>query len=159
MKTAFDEIMEYISGIEIIDTHEHLPHKEEARPHDTDVLKEYLSHYFSRDLISAGLSIEDYRKVVDITLPLMKRWELVEHYWENARNTGYGRALDISVWALYGIDRICRETIEELNEKFKASLKGGHYEKVLKEKSRIKVSLLDSNLHCDKKYLKIAILK
>jgi len=150
MSNAKNELLDYINALEIIDTHEHLPRSDEARDRDTDVLKEYLLHYFNRDLISAGLSAGNYDKVIDSSLPLMDRWKLVEPYWSIAKHTGYGRALTISASALYGINDICRSTIEELNEAFQDSLKPGHFKKVLKDKSRIKVSLLDSDLECDR---------
>jgi hypothetical protein len=148
MDHIYNEILNYVNTLEIIDTHEHLPGREEARDKQTDVLKEYLTHYFNRDLISAGLGAA-HEKVIDPKLPLMERWELVEPYWEAARYTGYGRALDISVQALYGIERISRETLLLLNEAFQRSLQPGHYQKVLKEKSKIVYSLLDQNLYCD----------
>ncbi len=74
----FEKIFDYVQGLEIIDTHEHLPCCEDAREKEVDVLKEYLSHYFSQDLVSAGLRANDYRKIVDHRLPLIKRWKLVE---------------------------------------------------------------------------------
>jgi hypothetical protein len=168
MKTEniFNELYEHVQGLEIIDTHEHLPAFENLREKDTDVLKEYLRHYFNSDLISAGLGQNDYEKVIDHKLPLMERWDIVEPFWNAARNTGYGRSLDISVKAIYGIDRICRESIEELNRKFLDSHKTGHFKKVLKDKSKIKVSLLHdipmenekiiftSNLECDKNFFR-----
>ena len=158
---VYDGLFEYVKGLEIIDTHEHLPAFEELRERDTDILKEYLTQYFNSDLISAGLSIADYEGVINNELPLMERWKLVEPYWEAARNTGYGRVLDISAKALYGIEKISGDSIEELNGKFLKSLEPGHFEKVLKEKSKIKISLLHdipiineriqftSNLECD----------
>ena len=154
MDSYFDEIFEYTNSLEIIDTHEHLPTSEESRDRDTDILKEYLHHYFKSDLISAGLNLDTFKRVVDCRIPLMERWKLVEPYWEAARNTGYARALDITAKGLYGIDRICSATLEELNGKFIKSLEGGQFEKVLKEKSKIKVSLLVSDHGCDKKYFR-----
>ncbi len=149
MNKAFEGIFEFMNGLEIIDTHEHLPYSEAAREKDTDFLKEYLTHYFSRDLLSAGLKPSDFQKVTDHRLPLGKRWELVEPFWESCRNTGYGRSLDISVKALYGIEKICRQTVEPLEAAFQKSLKPGHFRRVLKEKSRIRVSLLDNLLYWD----------
>jgi hypothetical protein len=166
MKETYDEIYEYIADLEIIDTHEHLPAFEHLREQETDVLKEYLAHYLVCDLISAGLSSEDYEKVMNNKLPLDQRWKLVEPYWDYSRNTGYARALDISSKALYGVERISGDTIEELNQKFLQSLQPGHYKLVLKEKSKIRVSLLhdiprvnerivcDSNMECDQTFFK-----
>ena len=144
MDKIFEEIFDYVQDLEIIDTHEHLPTFENKREKDTDVLKEYLTHYFNRDLISAGLKYDDYQKVINNKVSIKKRWDLVEPYWEAARNTGYGRVLDISAKALYGVEKINRATIECLNEAFMDSLKPGHFKKVLCEKSKIKVSLLDN---------------
>ncbi len=154
MGDVFQEIFEYVEGLTIIDSHEHLPHREEAREKDTDVLKEYLAHYYNRDLISAGLKLEDFQKVIDHEIPIMERWDIVEPFWNNCRYTGYGRALDISVKALYNIHRISRDTIEELDAAFQKSLKPGHFKRVLKDMSKIEVSLLDANLDCDPYFFK-----
>lgn len=154
MASAFEKVFEYVQSLEIIDTHEHLPGSEDARERETDVLKEYLQQYFSCDLISAGLSPSDYLRVCDHSIDLMERWELVEEHYENARNTGYGRALDIAAKGLYGIDRICRDTIEELNSAFQESLKPGHFKKVLRDKSNIRIGLLNSDLDCDREFFR-----
>ncbi|MCK5578398.1 MAG: amidohydrolase, partial [Planctomycetes bacterium] len=88
MSKSFEKIFDYVKKLEIIDTHEHLPPTEKVREKDTDVLKEYLGHYFNRDLISAGLSKSDHDKVIDNKQPLMKRWKIVEPYWKASRHTG-----------------------------------------------------------------------
>lgn len=150
----WDEIYAYVQDLEIIDSHEHLPYREDAREKHTDVLEEYLIHYFDRDLVSAGLTPADMLRVKDHNLPLMARWRLVEPYWLNARHTGYGRALQISAKELYGIEQISGDTIMALDEKFQRSLQPGHFQKVLKEKCRIKASLLDCNLDCDQTFFK-----
>lgn len=152
MGKTFDEIWDYVKNLEIIDTHEHLPGSEAARARDTDFLREYLSHYFNCDLVSAGLTRSDLAKATDHHLPLMERWNLVEPFWEAARNTGYGRVLDVAVRDLYGAERICRSTLEKIEYGFQESLKPGHYQKVLKEMSKIRVSLLDSDLRCDRTF-------
>ena len=168
MREAFEDIFEFVSGLEIIDTHEHLPAFERLREKETDVLKEYLAHYLSCDLISAGLSRGDYTKALNHRLPIVERWKLVEPYWNASRNTGYARALDLSVKELYGIERIDGSTVVELNERFLESLKPGHFRKVLKEKSKIKVSILHdlpkvnerivftSDLKCDREFFRNA---
>jgi hypothetical protein len=149
MHNAFNEIFEYVKGLTIVDSHEHLPHREDAREKDNDVIMEYLAHYFNRDLISAGLSTEDFQRIMDPDMPIMEKWDIVEPFWNYSRYTGYGRALDISAKALYNIDMISRETIEELNDSFKKSLEPGHFKRVLKDMSKIEISLLDANLECD----------
>ena len=148
----YDKLLEFIDTLQIIDTHEHLPMEAERDP-KADLLSEWLIHYFSCDLVSAGLSEEALAKVRDPSQDLMKRWALVEPYWDAARSTGYGRALDLAAKGIYGIDGVNRRTVGPLNEAFKAARdKGGHYRTVLKEKSRIALSLVDSNLGCDREF-------
>lgn len=154
MKDVYDRLFDGIKSLQVIDTHEHLPYREAAREKHTDILREYTSHYFCRDLISAGMKYQELDMLRDISQPLMKRWELVSHHWENARNTGYGRALDITVKELYGVDGINKKTIEYLDDTFKKTLNGGQFKKVLKEKSNIIVSLLDENIDCDREYFR-----
>ena len=106
MSATYETLREHVFSLDVIDTHEHLPPFEKDRPRDTDVLAEYLRHYFSCDLVSAGLSDDGIAFVRDHTKPLKERWETVAPYWSAARNTGYGRSLDVTVRELYGIDEI-----------------------------------------------------
>ncbi len=158
-----EELRKYVFSLPLVDIHEHLPSREELRDRDTDVLKEYLAHYYNRDLISAGLPKKDYAAIVEKKMPIGEKWRLVEPFWEAARHTGYGRALDIAVRGLYGIDGISGRTIEELEARFQASLQPGHFRRVLRERCRIEKSLLcvetleeehdpliERSIHCDR---------
>lgn len=157
MDTSYGSLREHIFSLDIIDTHEHLPAREEWRNQRCDVLGEYLFHYMNCDLVSAGLRREQLAEVTDPDRPLMQRWCTIEPYWNAARNTGYARSLDIAVRDLYGIPRIDGSTIEALNDAFCAARKaGGTYENVLKRKSKIRLSILDGilgqGLECDRRY-------
>lgn len=164
MGKYYEEILEYVNSLTIIDSHEHLPGREELREQDTDILKEYLRHYFDRDLVSAGLKPSEIQIARDPHRPLTERWKMVEPYWNLARNTGYGRSLDLSVKAVYGADRIDGSTIEGLNEEFQKTLAcntadgkaPGHYRKVLKDLCKIEYSVLDSDLNCDPEFFRSA---
>jgi hypothetical protein len=151
----FEQIYDYIRELTIYDTHEHLPYAESARKRPTDVLDEYLTHYFSIDIQNAGLKKAQFERVRDIRLPLTERWKLAEPYWNLARNTGYGRALDIAVRDLYGLPGINADTIEELDRRFQAALSSDkHFEYVLKEKSKIVLSVLDNHPDCDRRFFR-----
>jgi hypothetical protein len=150
--TPYDELLHFINDLWIIDTHEHLP-SEKNRGLQADVLSEWLRHYFTSDLVSAGLSDQGLAQARDSSGDLLKRWRLVEPYWHAARSTGYGRSLDIAARDIYGIPIVCRQTIGALNEAFVAArAKGGHYRRVLKDMSRITRSLVDSDLSCDREF-------
>ena len=149
---TYQELLAHINGLSIIDSHEHVP-MEKGRPKETDVLAEWLTHYFSCDLVSAGLPPQGLAEARNGSKDLMKRWRLVEPYWEAARSTGYGRSLDLAARDLYGVDGVTRKTIGSLDEAFRAAReKGQHYRYVLKEKGRIALSVVDSNLDCDREF-------
>jgi uncharacterized protein len=143
MNDIYNEILDFINRLEIIDTHEHLPCKEEDRDMDADILKEYLGHYFNSDLISAGLPSNDYASIIKENISVTKKWKLVEPFWEACRYTGYGRALDIVARDIYNVEKIDGSTIEELNSKFLKTLKPGHFKRILKDKCKIKKILLN----------------
>lgn len=143
MDKVYEEILRHTKSLPVIDTHEHLPPRESGREQNTDVLKEYLTHYFDRDLISAGLSQDDYVRVIDHSRPLKERWALVEPLWEMCRYTGYGQSLRRSVKGLYGIDDISGTTIEKLNDYFQEGLRSeDHFNYVLQKKCGIRKSLI-----------------
>ena len=149
---TYNELLEYTWNLNIIDTHEHIIREEIWKNAPGDVLSDWLQLYFSCDLVSAGLSNEKLEIIRNplASRPIMERWDIVEPYWNVARNTGYGRALDIAAKGIYGIDGVNRNTIEELNERFLAERRAtkegtkSHYRYVLKEKSKIFVSILDN---------------
>ena len=145
--TTRETLKAHIDSLKIIDTHEHLQLESDWVKLEQDVLAEWLTHYFPYDMVSAGLSAKVYEGPVrDGKQPLAKRWKMVEPFWDAARNTGYGRALDIAAQGIYGLPRVDGRTIGELNEKFLAARKAAasgtsHYQFVLKDKSRIDLSV------------------
>ncbi|HNQ70859.1 hypothetical protein [Mesotoga prima] len=122
----YEEILDNIRQIPVIDTHEHLVQSEDLLQGRDDVLQKFLIHYMSSDLISSGLDSEVLAITRDSERDLVHRWKLIEDYWEFCRHTGYGRALDDSVREIYGIDGIRGSTIEELGEKFRGVNRPGH---------------------------------
>lgn len=158
---SFEAIYDYVKNLVVIDTHEHYPVNEKLREQDTDILREYNDFYFNSDLRSAGY--KNYEKLIDHSQPLLKRWQDVEPFWEICRYTGYGRSLDHTVRILYGIDKICRDTVEEVNDRFQKALKkGDHYKYVLSEKSNLKIGIREiimSDLYedIDTRYMKGAL--
>ncbi len=142
--STYTELLDHIQSLKIIDTHEHLP-CEMDRAQNSDVLEEWLQHYFSCDLVSAGLSDEGLAAVRDSSKDIHERWKIVEPYWHAAESTGYGRALSIAAKGLYDIDRIDASTIGQLDEAFKAArATEGNYQHVLADKSGIALSIRDA---------------
>ncbi len=143
-----DRIKEAVNEIRIVDTHEHLlPEKlmlerKETGPIDFTHL---FQHYIIDDLVSAGYTPHVQQMVNNRELPVKDRWEILEPFWEATRNTGYARAEIITAREIYGIDEINTENIEELSKRINDSIQPGWYRRVLKEKARIELSILDGS--------------
>lgn len=153
MARTFEQLREFIFTLDIIDTHEHLPGFERDRSLQYDVLGEYLIHYMPCDLMSAGMARRQFEQAIDASVPISKRWKIVESFWQASRNTAYARSLDLSVKGVYGLDKIDAATIEPLNEAFLAArAKGGTYQRVLKELSKIRLSIADTSAEVDPKF-------
>lgn len=139
----YEELYQYMRTLPVIDTHEHLPIRNDARNPHADIFSEYCCFYFNRDLISAGMSYEDFARLQDSSLSVAQRWVIAEPYWERCRHTGYGQALDLAVSELYGAARIDAETVEEIDRKIKQTLHTDHYQRVMKQLGHIETALLD----------------
>jgi uncharacterized protein len=142
---AHETLLDAIWGLKIIDTHEHLPLECDLPVHGTDVLASWLIHYFSCDLVSAGMTPAELEEVRSAKGNLPARWKKAEPFWNAAQSTGYGRALAIAARDLFDIPKITAETIGELNARMLAArAKGRYYKWVLGEKSDIAVSIRDT---------------
>jgi hypothetical protein len=142
----YQEIKEYVDGIRLVDTHEHLVQEPERLKQEVDVLATFFSHYASSDLRSAGMPEEDLVKIRDSSVPLDKRWEFFEPWWEKIRNTGYARVLEIAARDLYGVEGISADTYGQLSENMKMKNKEWLYHWVLKDRSGIDVSINDTDV-------------
>jgi hypothetical protein len=147
MKVVSDidlKIKEAVDKVQMIDTHEHLLQEKERITRKFDLFETLLAHYASSDLISSGMPPEDLERVRSSKLALKERWTIFEPYWERIQNTGYAKALNIAVRDLYGVDGINEKSFEKLASKMEDANKSGLYQWILKEKSGIDISILDS---------------
>lgn len=111
-------IYEALCEIPVIDTHEHLDN--EQRHPQWNVLSDYTRHYFSCDLISAGLPPADIEWLAQPGVPILGKWARIEPHWEHCRHTGYGMMLDLAAARLYGVPEINSGTIEAVEAGFQA---------------------------------------
>ncbi|MBU0608404.1 MAG: hypothetical protein KKI08_11000 [Armatimonadetes bacterium] len=123
---------------EIIDCHEHLPPESVRISQPVDALTLF-SHYTHNDLITAGMSREDYDCTQDHTRPLRERWALVKPYWERIRFTGYSRPILYALQRFYGVDDLTDDTVEPVSERMAAANTPGLYERVMRDACRIRL--------------------
>ncbi len=145
---AYEDILNYVESLEIIDTHEHLASSEDKRNLNNDFLTDFLSHYLSSDLISAGLSKVEFDEINNKKLPIKERWMLVEPHWNNCRYTGYGRAVLRILNDLYGFDDMDSSNISKINDVYMKTFRKGYFREILKDRCNIKISILDNWDNC-----------
>ncbi len=144
MSDTLASLREYIGGLPLVDTHEHVVPEADrlAVPQD---LFSWFPHYASSDLVSAGMPIPVLEEVRNPALPLEERWRKFAPYWEATRNTAYCRALLIAARDLHGVEDINADTWRTLSDKIAASARPGWYHYVLRERANIAVSLNDTD--------------
>lgn len=130
-----------VDAVEAVNTHEHILPESERTGLNIDFFT-LAGHYAISDVVSAGLPPESLARVNDQQTPVAERWRLFEPFWKSARFTGYGQALRIAIRDIYG-QEIAGGTIEKINEAIRQQNKPGLYRRILKEKARIRVSVLD----------------
>jgi glucuronate isomerase len=131
-----------LGRIETVNTHEHIIPEQERIAKRVDFFS-LAQHYFFNDMVSAGLSGESLKLVSNRDAPTAERWRAYEPYWKAARLTGYGQALRITIRDIYGVEEISGKTVERINAALRERNKPGIYRYVLKERSRIRFSVVD----------------
>ena len=142
---GFEERIEnYVNGILIIDTHEHLITEEERIQKADQLDFTYLfSHYANEDLVSASNMKGIMNIVFSTDFPLEERWELFYPFFKEMRNTAYARAAMLAAKDIYGVKDINEESYLSLSEKIREASKPGLYQSILKDKSGIELSIVD----------------
>ena len=145
MNNIYERLLNYADNMKIIDTHEHLhPHKIYLGD-KPDVLGDYLSHYISTDLMSAGMNGQDLEKAKDYKINIIERFKLLEPYLDCVKNTSYYRSLEIAARKIHKINEISMRTIEELNAKFKKAASCENYGRyIMKDLCNIEISVNDN---------------
>jgi len=134
------DLREYLEGIRMVDTHEHLDTEEEFIREPADFGRLFL-HYANCDLISAGCPPEDIERLQnDRDLSPAEKWRLIAPYWKYMRGTGYGRCLEIAIRDLYGLESLSADTVGVLSEKMSQVRRSGYYREVF-DRAGIAVAL------------------
>jgi predicted TIM-barrel fold metal-dependent hydrolase len=134
-------LIEEMSEMEIVDTHEHLPNEAERLAQDVDFATLF-SHYCRSDLVAAGMPDRQYDRLVAPDLSPSEKWELLAPYYELIFAGGYSRAAHLAMQRFYGMSRLdSADDAEELSRRIQEANKPGLYRRVLKEACRITTAL------------------
>ncbi len=134
-------LMEEMSDMAIVDTHEHLPNEAERLKQQVDFATLF-SHYCRSDLVAAGMADAEYDRFVAPGLSPSEKWELFSPYYELIISGGYCRAAHLSMERFYGMSRLTSAAdAEALSERIREANKPGLYRRVLKDACRVSTAM------------------
>lgn len=152
-RELYKRLRKEIDTIPVVDSHEHMFMPEAdylALPHD---FAEFLFMYNLDDLITAGMrppSGPEFSSSFGGTflldgraLDIDEKWAHIAPWWEQAKHTGYGRAVRLSIRRLFGVDELDSTTYRTISDKLKALAQPGVYQKILREICGFEISLND----------------
>ncbi len=135
-----ERLIEAMDNMMIVDAHEHLPPEHVRTSSKVDVLTLF-SHYTRTDLITSGMSPDNYNMVIDSEKPLDERWNMFKPYFEHIRYASYTRPALIAVKVFYGFDDINDNNYREISERMQAENTPGIYHRIMRDKCKIRVAL------------------
>lgn len=148
--TAFEQLLERVNEMPILDTHEHLDAREPEEWGDIDVISGLLAAQYAH----TTMAIAGIRRDWQAKEPILDKWRALAPYWEDCRYMGYMQGSQIAVRDLFGFDKINEKNIEALNDAFLESLRPGCYGEMLLEKSRIITAIVDADFDCDRRFFR-----
>ena len=102
------ELVSELAKMEIIDCHEHLGPEKSRLASQVDVFTLF-AHYTRGDLAVAGMTGEQYQGLFNRDIPLERRWDIFEPFWERIRWGSYARAALLAARKFCGADDINRD--------------------------------------------------
>ena len=140
-QTNYERLMEFMAGVQVVDTHEHLPTEEDRVSKKVDFSLMF-SQYCRGDLISAGMLNADAETFLNEKTPVDEKWKMFEPYYPRIQDGCYCRAAHIAMEKFYGLSRITSLADAELvTERIQKANKKGLYRKVLRDTCGIRLSL------------------
>ena len=143
MKEKHRRMKDFVDGIKVIDTHEHLMEESKrlAMNLDFGVL---LDMYPLDSLVAAGLSPEDAAFVRKEGNDIHDKWRRIEPYWDFASTTDYCRAFMLSINKIYDITHLNKNTYETLTQYIRTRNKPGILRHLLCDVSGIERCIVNS---------------
>ncbi len=132
---ALTELREYIAGLWIVDTHEHLVPETERCATQRD-FSELFRTYTGNMLLSAGMSPVDFNEFMRPHTDQARKWALVAPWLPHVKRLGYWQAIQIALRDLFDIHEFTEASAQALSERLQAANKPGWYAEVF-AKARI----------------------
>ena len=135
------ELYEYISGLEIVDCHEHIINEKLAVETKADFTL-LVCQYNRNDFLSAGMKREDWEMLYAPETDLEHKWKIYEKWAPYVEDTSYSKATRIVLQHNFGVDALTKENYRWISEEVQARRQPGYYKKTFQD-CGIRVALND----------------
>ncbi|GMV93712.1 MAG: hypothetical protein AMXMBFR82_34900 [Candidatus Hydrogenedentota bacterium] len=146
------EILDLVNATPFVDTHEHLWEErtrlsalaepgQHPMPSDLGIL---FYHYADSDLVSAGLSAEDRKKMVDPMTDVHEKWRLIGPIYARTRHTGYLQNVRESLRLMFGEDDITDDNYARISDLIRGQIAPGYFKRLLRDVSKIEHTQVNS---------------
>jgi len=142
------KLVRAFEDFEIVDAHEHLPPEKVYVKQGVDAMTLF-SHYVRYDLITAGMSSEDFDRTQNHDVPLEERWRIFHPYLKSVRHGSYARAAFIAAKEFYGFDDVDDGNYRALSEKMADFNRPGIFDQVLRKRCKIRTALTQNDYGLD----------
>lgn len=136
-------ITEYVKNLHVVNTHEHLRLQNSISDWTSFDFMLLFGAYSYDDMISAGINKEDYFRLTKDSLTVAEKWNIIEPFWNKAKNTAYCRNSLLIAKEFYGIDELNSSTVELVSEKIKKAYKNPNWFNEVFDKAKIGYSITD----------------
>jgi len=132
----YEELLDYITTLPVIDSHEHLPTEKDRVAQKVDFATLF-SHYCKDDLMAAGLPADDLQKLLG-PASVEEKWAIFAPFYDRMADGSYARCAHLAMQKFYGIKRLgTLADAQALTEKIRSANRPGLYKKVLKDACNI----------------------
>jgi len=138
-------ITDFIDGMSVVDTHEHIMSPEKLKQRTSLDFMVLLHHYSADDIKSAGMSDETFRLLLKDSLSPADKWKILEPYWKGSSGTGYNRVALLTADKLFNVKDINASSVTELSEKIAKAYQTDWINNVIVEKCKIDFLIQDND--------------
>jgi hypothetical protein len=136
----YKELDKAIFSLPIFDTHEHILDERDRRESNLDFSLLFMQ-YASTDLLTSGLTEEEFIIFQDTKTDLEKKWDYFSRHWPNIKNTSYSKLILEVLKDLYDFEDINEKNYIEISKKIRNTRNVKWYDLVIKDKSNVKMVL------------------
>lgn len=136
-------IKEYVNNLHVVDTHEHLRFQDSLGTWTSYDFMLLFIAYTSDDLVSAGMSREEYNSLINDSISVADKWKIIEPYWNKTKNTAYSRNTLMIAKEVYGVNDLNSSTVELLSAKIKEAYKNPNWSSEVFDKAKIDYTISD----------------